>query len=80
MSWTWQGRQLVTAEKDGTTLNYTHDSEGIRTRKTVGSATTEYLLNGTQILAQTTNGKTRALTHFRDVFADCIETSYDGKN
>lgn len=24
--------------------------------------------------------KTRALTHFRDVFADCIETSYDGKN
>ena len=60
----WQGRQLVTAEKDGTTLSYTYDSEGIRTSKTVGSTTTEYLLNGTQILAQTTNGKT--LSFFYD--------------
>ena len=58
MSWIWQGRQLATAEKGGTTLNYTYDSEGIRTSKTVGSTTTKYLLNGTQILAQTTNGKT----------------------
>ena len=58
MSWTWQGRQLTTAEKGGTTLSYTYDSEGIRTSKTVGSTTTKYLLNGTQILAQTTNGKT----------------------
>ena len=58
MSWTWQGRQLVTAEKDGTTLNYTYDSEGIRTSKSDGTNTTKYLLNGTQILAQTTNGKT----------------------
>ena len=58
MSWTQQGRQLTTAEKGGTTLSYTYDSEGIRTSKTVGSTTTKYLLNGTQILAQTTNGKT----------------------
>ncbi len=55
---TWQGRQLQTAEKGGTALNYTYDSEGIRTSKTVGSTTTKYLLNGTQILAQTTNGIT----------------------
>ncbi len=58
MSWIWQGRQLTTAEKGGTTLSYTYDSEGIRTSKTVGSTTTKYLLNGTQIFAQTTNGKT----------------------
>ena len=58
MSWIWQGRQLQTAEKGGTTLSYTYDSEGIRTSKTVGSTTTKYLLNGTQILAQTTNGIT----------------------
>ena len=58
MSWTWQGGQLTTAEKGGTTLSYTYDSEGIRTSKTVGSTTTKYLLNGTQILAQRTNGKT----------------------
>ena len=51
-------------EKDGTTLNYTYDSEGIRTSKTVGSTTTKYLLNGTQILAQATNGTT--LSFFYD--------------
>lgn len=30
MSWTWQGRQLTTAEKDKK-LSFTYDSEGIRT-------------------------------------------------
>lgn len=53
MSWIWQGRQLVKAEKDKK-LSFTYDSEGIRTSKTVGSTTTQYLLNGTQILAQKT--------------------------
>ena len=54
----WEGRQLKSAGKNGTSLSFTYDSEGIRTSKTVGSTTTKYLLNGTQILAQTTNGKT----------------------
>ena len=57
MSWIWQGRQLTKAVKEKT-VTFTYDSEGIRTSKTVGSTTTKYLLNGTQILAQTTNGKT----------------------
>ena len=61
---TWQGRQLATAEKGGTTLSYTYDSEGIRTSKTVGSTTTKYLLNGTQILAQKTGSTT--LSFFYD--------------
>ena len=47
-------------EKGGTILSYTYDSEGIRTSKTVGSTTTKYLLNGTQILAQKTGNKTRS--------------------
>ena len=64
MSWTQQGRQLATAEKGGTTLSYTYDSEGIRTSKTVGSTTTKYLLNGTQILAQKTGSTT--LSFFYD--------------
>ena len=64
MSWIWQGRQLTTAEKGGTTLSYTYDSEGIRTSKSNGTNTTKYLLNGTQILAQTTNGTT--LSFFYD--------------
>ena len=63
MSWIWQGRQLVKAEKNKK-LSFTYDSEGIRTSKTVGSTTTKYLLNGAQILAQTTNGIT--LSFFYD--------------
>ena len=54
---TWQGRQLTKAVKDKT-VTFTYDSEGIRTSKSDGTNTTKYLLNGTQILAQTTNGKT----------------------
>ena len=77
MSWIWQGRQLVTAEKDGTTLSYTYDSEGIRTSKTVGSATTKYLLNGTQILAQATNGTT--LSFFYDQQGNRVGMA-DGNN
>ena len=57
MSWTWQGRQLTKAVKDKI-VTFTYDSEGVRTSKTVGGVKTSYLLNGTQILAQTTNGKT----------------------
>lgn len=50
----WEGRQLKSAGKNGTNLSFTYDSEGIRTSKTVGSTTTQYLINGTQILAQKT--------------------------
>ena len=63
MSWTWQGRQFTKAVKDKT-VTFTYDSEGIRTSKSDGTNTTKYLLNGTQILAQTTNGKT--LSFFYD--------------
>ena len=77
MSWIWQGRQLATAEKGGTTLNYTYDSEGIRTSKSDGTNTTKYLLNGTQILAQTTNGKT--LCFFYDQQGNRVAMA-DGSN
>ncbi len=73
---TWQGRQLVKAEKDKK-LSFTYDSEGIRTSKTVGSTTTKYLLNGTQILAQTTNGKT--LCFFYDQQGNRVAMA-DGSN
>ena len=64
--WTmgWEGRQLKSAGKNGTNLSFTYDSEGIRTSKTVGSITTKYLLNGTQILAQKTGSTT--LSFFYD--------------
>ena len=51
MSWT--GRQLDSITKaDGTSISYTYDLDGIRTKKTVNGITTEYFVNGTTILAQ----------------------------
>ena len=76
MSWTWQGRQLTKAVKDKT-VTFTYDSEGIRTSKSDGTNTTKYLLNGTQILAQTTNGKT--LCFFYDQQGNRVGMA-DGKN
>ena len=52
-AFTWQkGRTLATATKGGVTSTYTYNADGIRTKKTVGSTTTEYVLNGSQILAE----------------------------
>ena len=73
---TWQGRQLTKAVKDKT-VTFTYDSEGIRTSKSDGTNTTKYLLNGTQILAQTTNGKT--LSFFYDQQGNRVAMA-DGSN
>lgn len=77
--WTmqWHGRRLAGAEKDGTSLSFTYDSEGVRTSKTVGSTTTQYLLNGTQILAQKTGSTT--LSFFYDQQGTRVGMA-DGKN
>ena len=77
--WTmgWEGRQLKSAGKNGTNLSFTYDSEGIRTSKTVGSTTTKYLLNGTQILAQKTGSTT--LSFFYDQQGNRVGMA-DGKN
>ena len=76
MSWIWQGRQLTKTVKDKT-VTFTYDSEGIRTSKTVGSTTTKYLLNGTQILAQKTGSTT--LSFFYDQQGNRVAMA-DGSN
>ena len=53
-SFDWTGRSLTGATKGSQTLSFTYNSDGIRTSKTVNGTKTEYLLNGTQILAQKT--------------------------
>ena len=55
---TWQGRRLTAATKDENALSFTYDANGIRTSKTVNGVTTEYFLNGSQILAQKTGEST----------------------
>ena len=73
----WEGRQLKSAGKNGTNLSFTYDSEGVRTSKTVGSTTTKYLLNGTQILAQKTGSTT--LSFFYDQQGNRVAMA-DGSN
>ena len=51
-TFTWLGRRLMSYAKGGTTTNYTYNSDGIRTKKVSGSTTTDYCLNGTQVLAE----------------------------
>ena len=49
---TWFGRQLKTYAKGGTTTTYLYDDSGLRTRKTVGSTTTDYLYLGGNLVYQ----------------------------
>ncbi len=55
-TFTWLGRRLMSYARGGTTTNYTYNSDGIRTKKVSGSTTTDYCLNGTQILAEKRGG------------------------
>ena len=54
MSFTWAGRQLATATVNEKVTSYAYNSDGIRTSKTVDDVTTDYLVNGSTIIAQRT--------------------------
>ena len=45
----WQGRTLKSFTKDGTTISYTYGTDGIRTKKTVGSEVHEYYYSSGQL-------------------------------
>lgn len=53
---TWEGRRLKGATNGSVTMSFKYNDEGIRTSKTVNGVTTNYYLNGTQIIAEETNG------------------------
>ena len=54
MSYTWKGRELSKIQGGGNTYSYKYNAAGVRVSKTVNGTTTEYFLNGSQILAQKT--------------------------
>lgn len=56
MQFTWTGRQLSSLQKNDNVVNYTYNSDGIRTSKTVNGTETTYQLDGTKIVSETTNG------------------------
>ena len=53
-SYTWMGRELRKITNGSNTYSYKYNADGIRTSKTVNGTTTEFFLNGSQILAQKT--------------------------
>ena len=52
----WLGRRLMSASKGTDSLSFTYNTDGIRTSKTKNGVTTEYFLNGSDIVAEKTNG------------------------
>ena len=53
-SYIWMGRELRKITNGSNTYSYKYNADGIRTSKTVNGTTTEFFLNGSQILAQKT--------------------------
>ena len=55
----WQhGRQLASYSKDGTSINYTYDADGIRTSKTVNGVTTAYTVTDGTLRRMTSGDNT----------------------
>ncbi len=50
MSFEWQGRQMTSANLNGTAVTYTYDADGLRTTKQVGSTLYEYEYVGGQLV------------------------------
>ena len=65
-SWAWKGRQLESyTDENGVKTSYTYNADGIRTKKTTGNKTTEFFLNGDQILMmKTTEGSSEDIIWF----------------
>ncbi len=49
MSFTWQGRQMKTANLNGTSVSYKYNADGLRTYKKVGSTVHEYEYSGDKL-------------------------------
>ena len=65
-TFTWSnGRNLASGTKGSTSFSYGYNSDGLRTKKTVGSQTYTYYWNGTQLAAMTiTTGSNVSMLKF----------------
>ncbi len=74
----WEGRRLkIITGTSGGTSRYAYNSDGIRTKKTVGSNTTYYTLDGTKIIRQKT-GNTEIFFEY-DATGNVATMIYGGK-
>ena len=58
MKFSWSGRQLSSVVMGNNEISYTYNSNGIRTSKTVNGVVTNYNLEGTKIISETTEDNT----------------------
>jgi len=66
-TFTWQhGRQLASMTKNGVTWTYTYNADGMRTKRTNGTTTYEYVYNGSQLTQMKYNGNAVDLTYDTD--------------
>ena len=76
----WQhGRQLARMESQsnsGTYWNFTYNADGLRTKRTNGTKTYEYIYNGSQLTQMTVDGKT--LTFSYDASGTPLSVNYNG--
>ncbi len=65
ISFTWQnGRELATLTKDGNTISYTYDSNGIRTEKNNGGTVTKYFYDESNNLISLIQGDTQLVFYY----------------
>ena len=76
MTFTWQGRELLSVTKNGKTVNYTYDSNGQRISKTVDGETTDYyVVDGVRIGEHKAG---RDILYMHDEKGDIYGICYDG--
>ena len=74
----WQGRQLSSVVDGSDTYTFVYNDQGIRTSKTKNGVTTTYYLNGSQIMAEETNGNITVYVY--DASGMPIGMQYHGAN
>ena len=58
-TFTWEhGRELASMAKNGTTWSFTYDANGLRTKRTNGTTTYQYVYNGSKLTQMSVNGTT----------------------
>ncbi|MBQ8372404.1 MAG: hypothetical protein IJX38_05680 [Clostridia bacterium] len=62
-TFTWNVRQMASATLDGATYTFGYNADGLRTTKTVNGVTTEYIYNGSLLVAEITAGATVLYTY-----------------
>ena len=73
----WNGDKLVQAVVGEKTIEFEQDNNGTVTRKSINGTDTVYCVEGTDYIAETTNGKT--IIYMYDLEANILGFTYEGK-